>query len=207
MFGAAVRRKAIALSAVLVLAAAACAHDTAAPPAEPETTPAAPAPVAAPPPPPKPAIPPVEPSPYDFREVSRLIRDAIAANELPGAVVQIGAVKARVRLGHCAGVRNLASDQAAFRPTFLLAVPRVFEKLFNTASQRAASEGRGSLFDRSVTTAIAYSRALDRDRISPVLRAARPRKTAPATSSTAMLVRKSGQTSPARNTVWSDGIR
>jgi long-chain acyl-CoA synthetase len=85
-------------------------------------------------------------------------------------IVQVGAVKARVRLGHSAGVRNLLPDLAAFQPTFLLAVPRVFEKLFNTASQRAASEGRGSLFDRAATTAIAYSRALDKGRVSPVLR-------------------------------------
>jgi CubicO group peptidase (beta-lactamase class C family) len=89
MVGAAVSRKAFALSVILVVAVA-CSRDTP-PPAVTETPPAAPVPVAAPPPPPpKPAIPPVEPSPYDFGEVSRLVDDAIAANELPGAVVQIG---------------------------------------------------------------------------------------------------------------------
>ena len=59
-------------------------------------------------------------------------------------ILQIGAIKARVRLGHTAGVKNLLSDLAEFQPTFLLAVPRVFEKVFNTASQRAASDGRAA---------------------------------------------------------------
>src|SRR5207342_2093344 len=85
-------------------------------------------------------------------------------------IVQIGAVKARVRLGHTAGVRNLLDDLAEFKPTFLLAVPRVFERVFNTASQRAASEGRGGIFDRAAATAIAYSRALDKGKINPLLR-------------------------------------
>jgi long-chain acyl-CoA synthetase len=86
-------------------------------------------------------------------------------------IVQIGAVKARVRLGHTAGVKNLLDDLAEFRPTFLLGVPRVFEKVFNTASQRAASDGRGAIFDRATSTAIAYSRALDKGRVGPLLRA------------------------------------
>ncbi len=85
-------------------------------------------------------------------------------------ILQIGAIKARVRLGHTAGVKNLLSDLAEFQPTFLLAVPRVFEKVFNTASQRAASDGRGALFDRATSTAIAYSRALDKGKVGPLLR-------------------------------------
>src|SRR5689334_6645035 len=87
MFGEA--SKAIAVGAVLLVAATACTRDEA-PAAKPETSYAAPVPVAPAPPPPKPTMPPVEPSPYDFAEVSRLVDDAIAADELPGAVVQIG---------------------------------------------------------------------------------------------------------------------
>ncbi len=85
-------------------------------------------------------------------------------------ILQVGAVKARVRLGHTAGVKNLLDDLADFKPTFLLGVPRVFEKVFNTASQRAASDGRGAIFDRATTTAITYSRALDKGRPGPLLR-------------------------------------
>ena len=86
-------------------------------------------------------------------------------------VIQVGAIKQRVRLGHSADVRRLVEDLGGFRPTFVLAVPRVFEKVFNTASQQAASEGRGRVFDRATDVAIAYSRALDRGRMSPMLRA------------------------------------
>jgi long-chain acyl-CoA synthetase len=86
-------------------------------------------------------------------------------------IVQVGAVKARVRLGHSSDVKRLLPDLAAFQPTFLLAVPRVFEKVFNTASQRATSEGRGQIFDRAAETAIAYSRALDRGKVPISVRA------------------------------------
>ncbi|HET7430671.1 MAG TPA: AMP-dependent synthetase/ligase [Nocardioides sp.] len=86
-------------------------------------------------------------------------------------IIQVGAIKARVRLGHSADIKNLQTDLADFRPTFVLAVPRVFEKVFNTASQRATSEGRGGIFDRAADTAIAYSRALDRGKVALSLRA------------------------------------
>ena len=84
--------KAVAVGAVLLVVATACSQGDAAQTAETQTSQAAPAPVAPapPPPPPPPTLPPVAPSPYDFGAVSTLIDDAIAANELPGAVVQIG---------------------------------------------------------------------------------------------------------------------
>jgi long-chain acyl-CoA synthetase len=86
-------------------------------------------------------------------------------------IVQIGAIKARARLGHSSDVKRLTTDLADFQPTFLLAVPRVFEKLFNTASQRATAEGRGAIFERAAVTAIAYSRALDRGKVPVAVRA------------------------------------
>ena len=76
-------------------------------------------------------------------------------------IIQIGAVKARARMGHSADVKNLLDDLGTFKPTFILAVPRVFEKVFNTASQKAAADGKGRIFDLAADTAIAYSRALD----------------------------------------------
>jgi long-chain acyl-CoA synthetase len=85
-------------------------------------------------------------------------------------VVQVGAVKARVRLAHSSQARSLMSDLESFRPTFLLGVPRVFEKVFNTASQRATADGRARAFDRSVGTAIAVSRAMDEGGPGPLLR-------------------------------------
>ena len=76
-------------------------------------------------------------------------------------IIQVGAVRARVRLGHSPGARNLLDDLRTFRPTFLLAVPRVFEKVFNTASQTAAADGRGRIFNSAANIAIAFSKALD----------------------------------------------
>ena len=70
----------------------------------------------------------------------------------------------RTRLGHSADVTDLPALLGEFRPTFLLAVPRVFEKVFNTASQRATADGRGALFDRAARTAIDWSRGLERGR-------------------------------------------
>jgi long-chain acyl-CoA synthetase len=86
-------------------------------------------------------------------------------------VIQFGAVHKRVRLGHCPDIRSLPVDLASFRPTFLLSVPRVFEKLFNSASQQAAADGRSRSFDRAAAVALAYSRALDEGGPGPVLRA------------------------------------
>jgi long-chain acyl-CoA synthetase len=86
-------------------------------------------------------------------------------------VIQIGSVKSRTRLGHSSDIKNLLADLQAVRPTFILAVPRVFEKVFNSASQKATADGRGGIFDRAAETAIAYSRGLDRGRPSLALRA------------------------------------
>jgi long-chain acyl-CoA synthetase len=80
-------------------------------------------------------------------------------------IIQVGCVQARVRLGHSADVKNLVTDLGSFQPTFILAVPRVFEKLFNTASQRAAADGKGKIFERAAETAIAWSRARDAGRV------------------------------------------
>lgn len=86
-------------------------------------------------------------------------------------IIQIGCVKSRVRLGHSADIKHLLDDLQEFEPTFILAVPRVFEKVFNTASQRATADGRGAIFDRAADVAIAYSRALDAGRVPLRLRA------------------------------------
>ena len=86
-------------------------------------------------------------------------------------IIQIGCVKARVQMGHASDIRTLLADFEAFRPTFILAVPRVFEKVFNTASQRAVADGRGRAFQRAADVAIAWSQAQDERGPGPVLRA------------------------------------
>jgi len=76
-------------------------------------------------------------------------------------IIQVGCVMTRTRMGHSADVKNLLDDLASFRPTFILSVPRVFEKVYNSSAQKAAAEGRGRIFDRASTVAIAYSEAQD----------------------------------------------
>ena len=75
--------------------------------------------------------------------------------------VQLMCVAGRVRLAHTSDIPNLAADLADYRPTFLLAVPRVFEKVYNAAEQKAAAAGRDRVFAAARDTAVAYSRALD----------------------------------------------
>jgi long-chain acyl-CoA synthetase len=106
---------------------------------------------------------------FDLDDASTLLFLPLA--HVFARIIQIGSVKMRVRLGHSADIKNLLDDLATFKPTFILAVPRVFEKVFNTASQRAVADGRGKIFGVAVNTAISYSRALDRSGPGPVLRA------------------------------------
>jgi long-chain acyl-CoA synthetase len=85
-------------------------------------------------------------------------------------IIQVGCVMMRVKLGHTADVKNLVADLGEFRPTFILSVPRVFEKVFNTASQKAHADGKGKIFDQAADIAIAHSRARDDGKIGLDLR-------------------------------------
>jgi len=76
-------------------------------------------------------------------------------------IIQVGCVQNRVRMGHTADIKNLIADLGAFKPTFVLSVPRVFEKVYNTAKQRAHADGKGAIFDLAEKVAIAYSEAQD----------------------------------------------
>ena len=82
-----------------------------------------------------------------------------------GRIIQLGSTANRVRVGHTADVKNLLADLAAFRPTFLLSVPRVFEKVYNASKQKAHADGKGKIFDVAERVAIAYSEGLDRGKV------------------------------------------
>ncbi|MGZ4457403.1 MAG: AMP-dependent synthetase/ligase, partial [Nocardioides sp.] len=75
--------------------------------------------------------------------------------------IEVGAVKTRTVLGHAPDVKTLLDDLATFRPTFILAVPRVFEKVYNSAEAKAESERKGRIFDYAAKVAIAWSSAQD----------------------------------------------
>jgi long-chain acyl-CoA synthetase len=76
-------------------------------------------------------------------------------------IIQVGCLESGAILGHWEDSRTVATALPVFRPTFLLAVPRVFEKVYNTAVQQAsASAAKRRIFDAAVATAIAWSQAI-----------------------------------------------
>ncbi len=87
-----------------------------------------------------------------------------------GRMVQIGAVRSGLHLAHCTDITKLPQDLASFKPTFVLAVPRIFEKIFNGAEARADAAGKGDIFRTAAGAAIAYSEGIDSGKISLALR-------------------------------------
>ncbi|WP_405585976.1 AMP-dependent synthetase/ligase [Streptomyces sp. NBC_01190] len=79
-----------------------------------------------------------------------------------GRMVAVGCLRARVRLGHAPSIatEELLADLAGFRPTFLLAIPYVLEKVYNTARATAEKLGRAASFDRAARIAERYGEAM-----------------------------------------------
>ncbi len=93
--------------------------------------------------------------------------------------LQMVAIEAGAPIGHTPDTRNLLADFASFRPTFILAVPRVFEKVYNSAEQKAGAGAKLKLFRWAAKVSITYSRAVDSPQgPSPQLRAAHAAATA-----------------------------
>jgi len=87
-----------------------------------------------------------------------------------GRMVQIGAIRAGLHLAHCSDpVGRLQPDLASFKPTFVLAVPRIFEKIYNGAEAKAEAAGKGKIFRKAAEVAIAYSEAQDKKGVNPLL--------------------------------------
>ncbi|WP_189548977.1 AMP-dependent synthetase/ligase [Streptomyces lavendofoliae] len=80
-----------------------------------------------------------------------------------GRMVEVAAVRKRVKFGHQPQLSAgpLLADLAAFRPTFVLAVPYIFEKVFQAARRRAEADGRVGPFDKAVEVAVRYAEALE----------------------------------------------
>ena len=88
-----------------------------------------------------------------------------------GRMVQIGSISAGLHMAHCSDpVGRLPMDLASFKPTFVLAVPRIFEKIYNGAEAKAEAAGKGKIFRKAAAVAIAYSEALDKKSVSPILK-------------------------------------
>ena len=112
----------------------------------------------------------------NFVELSR--NSAVALTELihqPGAstllfittahvfarFISVLCVHGGVKVGHQADTKQLLPSLASFKPTFLLAVPRVFEKVYNSAEQKAEAGGKGTIFRRAADVAVAHSIAVE----------------------------------------------
>ncbi|MBC7560541.1 MAG: long-chain fatty acid--CoA ligase [Dermatophilaceae bacterium] len=75
--------------------------------------------------------------------------------------IQLAAVHNKVHIAYTSDVKNIVARLVEFQPTVVLSVPRVFEKIYNTAKHKAAAEGHGRLFAIADSTAMAYSRSLE----------------------------------------------
>jgi long-chain acyl-CoA synthetase len=75
--------------------------------------------------------------------------------------IQMIGIESGAVLGHAPSTRTLLADFASFRPTFILGVPRVFEKVYNSAEQKAGSGFTLKMFRWAAKVSITYSRALD----------------------------------------------
>ncbi|MFD3655581.1 AMP-dependent synthetase/ligase [Streptomyces sp. 24-1644] len=80
-----------------------------------------------------------------------------------GRMVEIAALRGRVKLGHQPelSARALMPDLVSFRPTFILAVPYIFEKVFSGARRKAEAEGRLGPFEKAVEIAVKYAEAME----------------------------------------------
>ncbi|MER7819070.1 long-chain fatty acid--CoA ligase [Streptomyces sp. NPDC096153] len=80
-----------------------------------------------------------------------------------GRMVEVAAILGRVKLGHQPVLQATAliADLASFRPTFVLAVPYIFEKVFNAARRKAEAAGKTGPFDKAVDVAVRYAEAVE----------------------------------------------
>jgi long-chain acyl-CoA synthetase len=115
----------------------------------------------------------------NFVELARNAAVAMADVVAPGAstllfittahvfarFISILAVEGGVKVGHQADTKQLLPALGSFKPTFLLAVPRVFEKVYNSAEQKAEAGGKGKIFRRAADVAVAHSQALDAGKV------------------------------------------
>jgi long-chain acyl-CoA synthetase len=86
-------------------------------------------------------------------------------------IIQIGCLESGAVLGHWEDIGTVAEGMREYHPTFLLAVPRVFEKVYNTAQQQAsASQAKSKIFAAAAAAAVAYSQAAEAGRPGPGLR-------------------------------------
>ncbi len=83
-----------------------------------------------------------------------------------GRMIQFGAIYAGLHLAHCGDINRLPQDLGTFKPTLVLAVPRIFEKVYNSAETKALETGKSKIFKKAVDIAVEYSQSLDTGKFS-----------------------------------------
>lgn len=84
--------------------------------------------------------------------------------------ISVMSISSGVLVGHQPDTSKLLPALASFKPSFLLAVPRVFEKVYNSAEQKAEATGKGAIFRAAVACAIEHSQAVQRGKVPLGLR-------------------------------------
>lgn len=105
-----------------------------------------------------------------LRKGERLLVFLPLAHVLARAI-SMAAFHSKVTVGFTSDIKNLLPMLAVFKPTVVVSVPRVFEKVYNTAEQNAANDGKGAVFKAAAQTAVDWSRAQDDGKPGMVLRA------------------------------------
>jgi long-chain acyl-CoA synthetase len=105
-----------------------------------------------------------------LRKGERLLVFLPLAHVLARALT-LSACASKLTVGFTSDIKNLLPMLAVFKPTVVVSVPRVFEKVYNTAEQNAANDGKKPIFKAAAQTAVDWSRAHDSGRPGPVLRA------------------------------------
>ena len=85
--------------------------------------------------------------------------------------ITVAAFANKVTLGFTSDIKNLVPTFGVFKPTLVVSVPRVFEKVYNTAEQNARNDGKGRIFELAADTAIEFSKAADTGGAGLLLRA------------------------------------
>ena len=83
-----------------------------------------------------------------------------------GRMIQFGAIYAGLHLAHCGDISRLPQDLGTFKPTLVLAVPRIFEKVYNSAETKAHESGKSTIFKKAVDIAVQHSQAQDGHKMS-----------------------------------------
>ncbi len=104
---------------------------------------------------------------WDIKQTVSVIGDLITGDDsqllfLPLAhsfakILMLSSVEQGVKVGFATSPQHLTEEMPIFRPTYVAAVPRIFEKVFTGAQQRAHGEGKGRIFDKAADVAIAWS--------------------------------------------------